>query len=140
MASLPAATEEGDREEQLRWLELQGATWSNREDASAAMVNFVTLAQHRHVLYDDTKSNGRCASFKCPDCKMDIRSRMRLNGDWKLETVRKNTRTVLAERNHGHPSLQPSQVSLPALWRRDTLFLVRCYLCPRLFIFSHSNH
>ena len=84
MASLPAATEEGDREEQLRWLELQGATWSNREDASAAMLNFVTLVQHRHVVYDEAQSGGRCASFKCPDCKMDIRSRMRLNGDWKL--------------------------------------------------------
>ena len=64
--------------------ELQGATWSNREDASAAMVNFVTLAQHRHVVHDDTQSGGRCASFKCTDCKMDIRSRMHLNGDWKL--------------------------------------------------------
>jgi hypothetical protein len=54
MASLPAAAHDEECEEQARWLELQGATFANRPEATAAILNFVTFVQHRHAVTDRT--------------------------------------------------------------------------------------
>ena len=82
--ALPAAAHDEECEEQARWLELQGATFANRPEATAAILNFVTFVQHRHAVNDREQSGKLCAAYKCTGCNMRIRARGRVNGDWKV--------------------------------------------------------
>ena len=135
MASLPAAAHDEECEEQARWLELQGATFANRPEATAAILNFVTFVQHRHAVNDPEQSGKLCAAYKCTGCNMRIRARGRANGDWKVVALS-------TEHINCSARMRPRTSQLAALSSVSTrvvahgTFPVSCSLCPSVHILT----